>query len=91
MIDTATKTVTGVVNVGFSPRRRDHPDGSKLMFRTLRRNGLGHQHGDGHRRGNDPGRYVPAEVTPPTVKAYVSNYGINTVSVINTATDTVAA
>ena len=96
VIDTATNTVeAATVAVGSgpvgspSPRTANTPM-SRMWLEQCFGDRHGHQHGGG---GHDPGGDWPlgVAVTPDGKHAYVTNTGANTVSVIDTASNTVAA
>ena len=95
VIDTATNTVTATIPVGTGPLRRGGDPGRQqgLCRELRRRHRVGDRHGDQYgdrhdprrhrsrRRGGDPGRQ----------HGLCRELGANTVSVIDTATNTVTA
>ena len=94
VIDTATNTVIATIPVGSSPFGvAVTPDGSKVyVANDERQHGVGDRHGDQHGdRHRSPSASVPygVAVTPDGSKVYVTNTGASTVSVIDTATNTV--
>ena len=96
VIDTATNTVTATITVGDRPVRGGGQSGwhPRLRHQRYLERGVGDQHGDQHGDRGDHRRRPPATAwrsAPDGTRAYVTNFNSNTVSVINTATNTVIA
>ena len=95
VIDTATNTVVATIPVGVIPFGvAITPDGTRAYVANVSSNyRLGHRHRDQHRGCDDTGWGIPrgVAITPDGTRAYVTNEGSNTVSVIDTATNTVVA
>ena len=96
VIDTATNTVVATIPVGHGPDGvAVTPDGTHAYVANAGgQQCLGDRHGHQHGGGHDPGGEFPdgVAVTPDGKHAYVTNGSSdNTVSVIDTASNTVVA
>ena len=94
VIHTATKTLVKTVSLGGQPIAvAVTPDGAKVyVVNTGIRQCFGDPQAWQHGGGHDPGGALPrgVAITPDGTQAYVANSFDNTVSVIDTATNTVA-